>query len=71
MAAAIRKPENTILAGVAHVSILIMFSSVSAAQNFIRTHQSLKSTPALKAGIASHKWGIEDMVDLVPRRAMV
>jgi len=23
-------------------------------------------TPALKAGIADHKWSIEEMVDLIP-----
>jgi IS1 family transposase len=34
--------------------------------NFVRIHQSLKSTPAMKAGIADRKWDIEDMVDLLP-----
>jgi IS1 family transposase len=34
--------------------------------NFVRIHQSLRMTPAMKAGIAKDKWSIEDMVDLLP-----
>jgi hypothetical protein len=34
--------------------------------NFVRVHQTLKTTPAVKAGIAKDKWTIEDMVDLLP-----
>ena len=34
--------------------------------NFVRIHQTLKSTPAMKAGVATRKWDIEDMVDLLP-----
>jgi IS1 family transposase len=34
--------------------------------NFVRIHQTLRSTPAMKAGIADHKWSIEEMVDLLP-----
>jgi hypothetical protein len=34
--------------------------------NFVRIHQTLKCTPAMKAGIADHKWSIEQMVDLLP-----
>lgn len=34
--------------------------------NFVRVHQTLKTTPAVAAGIAKHKWRVEDMVDLVP-----
>lgn len=34
--------------------------------NFVRVHQSLKMTPAQKAGIARDKWSIEDMIDLIP-----
>lgn len=34
--------------------------------NFVRVHQTLKTTPAIKAGIANHKWTIEEMVDLLP-----
>jgi IS1 family transposase len=34
--------------------------------NFVRVHQTLKTTPAVKAGIAKHKWTIGDMVDLLP-----
>ena len=34
--------------------------------NFVRIHQTLRSTPAMKAGVADHKWSIEEMVDLLP-----
>jgi IS1 family transposase len=34
--------------------------------NFVRIHQTLKCTPAMKAGIADRKWSIEEMVDLLP-----
>lgn len=34
--------------------------------NFVRIHQTIKSTPAMKAGVADRKWSIEDMVDLLP-----
>ncbi len=34
--------------------------------NFVRVHQTLKTTPAVKSGIADHKWSIEEMVDLLP-----
>ena len=33
--------------------------------NFVRHHQTLQSTPAMKAGISETKWSIEDMVDLI------
>lgn len=34
--------------------------------NFVRIHQTLRMTPAMKAGITTHKWSIEEMVDLLP-----
>jgi IS1 family transposase len=34
--------------------------------NFVRIHQTLRCTPAMKAGISDHKWSIEEMVDLLP-----
>ena len=34
--------------------------------NFVRIHQTLRCTPAMKAGIADHKWSIEEMVGLLP-----
>lgn len=43
-------------------SVAIMFMY----HNFVRIHQTLKSTPAMKAGVADRKWSIEDMVDLLP-----
>ena len=33
--------------------------------NFGRIHQTLRSTPAIKAGVADHIWSIEEMVDLL------
>ena len=34
--------------------------------NFVRVHQTIKTTPAVKAGIAKHKMTVEDMVELLP-----
>lgn len=34
--------------------------------NFVRIHQSLRSTPAMRAGITDKKWSLEDVVDLLP-----
>ena len=34
--------------------------------NFVRIHQTLKATPAMKAGVSDHKWSIEELVDLLP-----
>lgn len=33
--------------------------------NFCRVHQTLRSTPAMKAGVADHVWTIEEMVGLL------
>src|SRR4029077_7571620 len=34
--------------------------------NFVRVHQTLKTTPAIAAGIAKHRWTVGEMVDLMP-----
>lgn len=34
--------------------------------NFVRVHQTLKTTPAIAIGLENHKWTIEEMCDLVP-----
>ncbi|MCH7987882.1 MAG: DDE-type integrase/transposase/recombinase [Planctomycetes bacterium] len=34
--------------------------------NFVRIHQTLKSTPAMRAGVTDHLWSIEEIVDLLP-----
>jgi len=34
--------------------------------NFVRVHQTIKTTPAIAAGVANRKWKIEDIVDLLP-----
>ena len=34
--------------------------------NFVRVHQTLKTTLAIAAGIAKERWSVEDMVDLLP-----
>ena len=34
--------------------------------NFVRMHQTLRCTPAMKAGITDHKWSVAEMVDLLP-----
>jgi len=33
--------------------------------NFARVHSTLKTTPAVKAGIADHVWTIEEIVGLL------
>ena len=33
--------------------------------NFVRVHQTLRSTPAMKAGVADHLWTLEEMVGLI------
>jgi len=35
--------------------------------NFVRIHQTLKTTSAIAAGIADHVWSLEEMVGLLPR----
>lgn len=35
--------------------------------NFVRRHQSLRVTPAMKAGISDHVWSIEELVALLER----
>lgn len=35
--------------------------------NFTRVHQTLKTTPAQKAGVADHQWTIEEIVSLLDR----
>jgi len=37
--------------------------------NFVRIHQTLECTPAMKAKVCDHKWSIEEMVDLLPETA--
>ncbi len=36
--------------------------------NFVRVHQSLRMTPAMKAGLTNHLWSIGDLVDLLDTR---
>jgi hypothetical protein len=33
--------------------------------NFGRMHESIRSTPAMRAGVADHKWSIEEIVGLL------
>jgi len=42
------------------------FAITAMYHNFVRIHQTLKSTPAMKAGVTDHLWSIEEMVDLLP-----
>lgn len=35
--------------------------------NFIRPHETLGTTPAVAAGVANHKWSIEDLVAMMER----
>jgi hypothetical protein len=36
--------------------------------NFCRIHQTLRVTPAMQAGIASHVWSLEELVGLLEER---
>ncbi len=45
------------------------FAITAMYHNFVRIHQTLKSTPAIKAGVTDHLWSIEEMVDLLPEVA--
>jgi hypothetical protein len=39
--------------------------------NFCRVHQTLRVTPAMEAGIASHVWGIEELVSLLEPKSIL
>ena len=36
--------------------------------NFVRVHQTLRMSPAMKAGVTNHLWNIGDLVDLLDTR---
>jgi len=38
--------------------------------NFCRIHQTLKTTPAMAAGIADHVWSVEEVVGLLNPREL-
>ncbi len=31
--------------------------------NFVRTHKTLRTTPAMAAGVSDHLWSMEEMMD--------
>ena len=33
--------------------------------NFVRRHQTLKTTPAVAAGVADHAWTLQEVIDLL------
>jgi hypothetical protein len=35
--------------------------------NYVRVHQTLRVTPAMEAGLASHVWTVEELVALLPK----
>ena len=37
--------------------------------NFGRTHQTLRVTPAMEAGISQHVWSVEEIVTLTSKQA--
>jgi len=39
--------------------------------NFCRVHQTLRVTPAMQAGIATHVWSIDELVALLEQKAVV
>jgi hypothetical protein len=50
-----------------HASQIAVFMVV---YNFHRKHMTLKTTPAVKAGIADRIWSIEEIVGLLEKREM-
>jgi len=39
--------------------------------NFARIHQTIKSTPAMLAGVADHLWSIEEIVGLLETKERI
>ena len=39
--------------------------------NFCRIHSTLRVTPAMEAGLATHVWSIEEMVKLLDSRSIL
>jgi len=35
--------------------------------NFCRTHQTLRVTPAMEAGLTDHVWSLEELCALLPK----
>ena len=46
--------------------LVYSFAITCMHHNFVRIHQTLKCTSAMKAKVADHKRSIEEMVDLLP-----
>jgi hypothetical protein len=55
------RPSGTALA-TTHAAIVSLYFMC---YNFARVHQTLRVTPAMEAGIASHVWNIEEIVGLL------
>ena len=39
--------------------------------NFIRKHQTIKTTPAVMAGVADHRWTMLEFVEMLEREEAV
>jgi IS1 family transposase len=48
-----------------HIATLALFH---VHHNFARVHQTLKTTPAIAAGLSTHVWSIQEIVELVGLR---
>ncbi len=46
--------------------LVYSFAITCMHHNFVRIHQTIHCTPAMKAKLTDHKWSIEEMVDLLP-----
>ena len=46
-----------------------MVAIYHAYYNFCRVHQTLRVTPAMEAGLASHVWSLEELVGLLEQKA--
>jgi len=49
-----------------HIAAMGLFH---AHYNFVRIHKTLRCTPAMKAGVTSRVWSVEDLVALLPTAA--
>jgi len=35
--------------------------------NYVKKHTTIKTTPAVKASVTDHQWGMEELVELIDR----
>ena len=45
--------------------IMMIDTTLVGYYNFVRVHQTLKTTPAVASGIADHEWTVDEVVGLL------